>query len=163
MSASQNWFEHALRRRPWRTQRQALALGALAFFVALIIGALYLAQAAAVATLGRQLEEQIIVRNRLEQTNEQLRAEMARLQSMARLFERAREMGFTLAERGDIEYLVIPGYDPSARAAVVPLPAAPTAVPVYDESFLGWLQEQWDAFTRQQTPQTTIISPEEAP
>lgn len=160
MTPSQHWIQHALRRTPWRTQRQALALAALAFFVALIIGALYLAQAAAVATLGRQLEEQIIVRNRMEQTNEQLRAEIARLQSMARLFERARELGFAQAERSDIEYLVIPGYDPAARAAVVPLPAAPTVVPVYDESFLGWLQEQWDAFTRQQNP---AVSPEEAP
>lgn len=160
MTSSQNWFQHALRRTPWRTQRQALALAALAFFVALIIGALYLAQAAGVATLGRQLEEQIIVRNRLEQINEQLRAEIARLQSMARLFERARELGFTLAERGDIEYLVIEGYDPTVRAADVPLPAPPVAAPVYDESFLGWLQEQWDAFTRQQTP---AVSSEEAP
>ncbi len=159
MNASSNWLQHALRRTPWRTQRQALALAALAFFVAIIIGALYLAQAAAVATLGRQLEERIVVRNRLEQTNEQLRMEIARLQSMARLFERARELGFVLAERGDIEYLVIPGYDPAARAANVPLPAAPTAVPVYDESFLGWLQQQWDAFTRQQA---APVNPEEA-
>ncbi|MGQ9886855.1 MAG: hypothetical protein ACUVSX_00045 [Aggregatilineales bacterium] len=160
MSASPNWLQHALRRTPWRTQRQALALAALAFFVAIIIGALYLAQAAAVATLGRQLEEQIAVRNRLEQTNEQLRMEIARLQSMARLFERARELGFVLAERDDIEYLVIPGYDPAARAANVPLPAPPpTAVPVYDESFLGWLQQQWDAFTRQQA---APVNPEEA-
>ncbi len=160
MRSSQSWLQHALRRTPWRTQRQALALAALAFFVALIIGALYLAQAAAVATLGRQLEEQIIVRNRMEQTNERLRAEIARLQSMARLFERARELGFAQAERGDIEYLVIPGYDPAARAAAVPLPAAPTPMPVYDESFLGWLQEQWDAFTRQRNP---VVIVEEAP
>ncbi len=161
MTPSQRWIQHALRRTPWRTQRQALALAALAFFVALIIGALYLAQAAAVATLGRQLEEQIVVRNRMEQTNEQLRAEIARLQSMARLFERARELGFVQAERSDIEYLVIPGYNPAARAAALPLPAAPAAAPTYDESFLGWLQEQWDAFTRQPNP--AIISPEEAP
>lgn len=160
MNASSNWLQHALRRTPWRTQRQALALAALAFFVALIIGALYLAQAAAVATLGRQLEEQIVVRNRLEQTNEQLRMEIARLQSLARLFERARELGFALAERGDIEYLVIPGYNPAARTANVPLPAAPTPAPVYDESFLGWLQQQWDAFTRQQA---APLNPEETP
>lgn len=149
MNTSSRWLQHALRRSPWRTQRQALALLALAFFVAVIIGALYLAQAAAVATLGRQLEEQIALRNRLEQTNEQLRMEIARLQSMARLFERARELGFELAERSNIEYLVVPGYNPAARAATVPLPPAPTAVPVYDESFWGWLQQQWDAFTRQ--------------
>ncbi len=159
MNTSSNWLQHALRRTPWRTQRQALALAALAFSVAIIIGALYLAQAAAVATLGRQLEERIVVRNRLEQTNEQLRMEIARLQSMARLFERARELGFVLAERDDIEYLVIPGYDPAARAANVPLPAAPTPVPVYDESFLGWLQQQWDVFTRQQA---APVNPEEA-
>ncbi len=147
-----NWFQHALRRRPWRTQRQAFALAALSFVVALIIGALYLAQAAALSTTGRQLEALIAERNRIEQANEQLRAEIARFQSVPRLQERAREMGFVEAGRENIEYLIVPGYRPSRdRVAVTPLAPAPQrdVVPVYEETFLGWLQQQWDAFQRQ--------------
>ncbi|HLV35036.1 MAG TPA: hypothetical protein VKY59_07990, partial [Spirillospora sp.] len=94
---SNNWIDHALRRTPWRSQRQAAALVALGFFVALIIGALYLSQAVAVATTGRQLEALIAERNRLEQVNEELRAEIAGLRSVPRLQQRARELGFELA------------------------------------------------------------------
>ena len=86
-----NWFEHTFKRRPLRNQRQAVALVTLSFFVAIIIGALYLAQAANVSTTGRQLEDLILQRNQLEQSNEQLRAEIARLQSVPRLRDRARE------------------------------------------------------------------------
>lgn len=145
-----NWLNHALRRRPWRTQRQAFALATLGFFVALVIGALYLSQAAAVATTGRQLEDMIADRNRLEQMNEQLRAEIASLRSVPRLQQRARELGFDLAQREDIEYLVIDGYDPrQSEDRPVTLTVETGPAPVYDETFTGWLQQQWDAFTGQ--------------
>jgi hypothetical protein len=148
---SNNWFNHALRRAPWRHQRQAFALVALGFFVALIIGALYLSQSAAVAATGRQLESLISERNRLEQINEQLRAEIASLRSVPRLQQRARELGFELATRQDIEYLVIEGYNPQRDRAPLRLEvqAAAAAAPVYDETFTGWLQQQWAAFTNQ--------------
>src|SRR5690606_37878963 len=97
------WLGHVLRRTGWRPQRQMLALGTLAVFVAIIIGALYLAQAAATSTLGRQLEEMVTVRNQLEQENERLRDEIARLQSVPRLLQRAQELGFVIAERSQIE------------------------------------------------------------
>jgi cell division protein FtsB len=150
-----NWLGntlHTFRRRPWRTQRQAIALLTLSFFVAIIIGALYLTQASAVSTTGRQLEELIAQRNQLEQNNEQLRAEIAGFQSVPRLEQRARELGFVQAGRENIEYLVIVGYDPNREP--VPTPSIEEAaqidpVPVYDETFTGWLQQQWDSFTRQ--------------
>jgi len=147
---SNNWLDHALRRTPWRTQRQAVALVFLGFFVALVIGALFLSQAAAVATTGRQLEDLIADRNRLEQINEQLRAEIASLRSVPRLQQRARELGFELATREDIEYLVIDGYDPlRPEDRPVTLDVETDAAPVYDETFTGWLQQQLDAFTGQ--------------
>lgn len=147
-----NWFEHTFRRQPWRTQRQAIALLTLSFFVAIIIGALYLAQASAVSTTGRQLEELIAQRNQLEQTNEQLRADIAEYQSVPRLQQRAQELGFVLAGREDIEYLVIAGYDPNREPLPTPQQQSDLgaeAAPMYDETFLGWLQQQWDAFTNQ--------------
>ncbi len=146
---SNSWLDHALRRTPWRSQRQAFALAALGFFVALIIGALYLSQAAAVATTGRQLETLIAERNALEQANEQLRAEIASLRSVPRLQQRARELGFDLAGREDIEYLVIDGYNPDRAREPIRLEVQTDAVPMYDETFTGWLQQQWDAFAGQ--------------
>jgi len=147
---SQNWLQHTLRRRSWRVQRQAVALGALGLFVAIIIGALYLAQASSLSTLGRQLEDQIAERNRLEQTNEQLRAEIAELRSVPRLLARAQELQFVGAARDQIEYLVINGYNPNRTQTVAPVEEAPQEpLPVYDETFVGWVQQQWDSFRRQ--------------
>ncbi len=147
-----SWFNHTFRNRPWQNQRQAIALLTLSFFVAIVIGALYLAQASAVSTTGRQLEELIAQRNTLEQNNEQLRAEIAGFQSVPRLEQRARELGFTQAGRDNIEYLVIDGYDPNREPLATPIPEEAPAtdlVPVYDETFLGWLQQQWDSFSSQ--------------
>jgi hypothetical protein len=148
---NENWLQHALRNTQWRIQRQAVALAGLGLFVAVIIGALYLAQSASLATLGRQLETLIARRNLLEQTNEQLRAEIAELRSVPRLLARAKDLGFVETDRSNIEYLAVQGYNPNrGESAVQPEAAAQTApVPVYDESFIGWLQQQWDAFMSQ--------------
>ncbi|NWG16114.1 MAG: hypothetical protein HXY41_05720 [Chloroflexi bacterium] len=146
---SQEWFQHALRGTGWRMQRQAVALGALGLVIAIIIGALYLAQSASVATLGRQLEALIARRNQLEQTNEQIRSEIAQLRSVPRLLARAQEMGFTTAGRESIEYLVVDGYNPNRTPARVVTEAPQKELPVYDETFTGWLQQQWDWLTGQ--------------
>jgi hypothetical protein len=146
---SQNWFRHTFRRRPWRVQRQAVALGALGLFVAIIIGALYLAQASSQSTLGRQLEDLIVRRNQLEQTNEQLRAEIAGLRSVPRLLARAQELGFVEALRDQIEYLVIDGYNPHRSQTAAPIQEEEEPLPVYDETLIGWFQQQWDSFTVQ--------------
>lgn len=144
-----NWFQHALRDNPLRFQRQAVALAALGLFVAIIIGALYLAQSASVATLGRQLEELITQRNRLEQTNEQLRTEIAQLRSVPRLLARAQELGFVQANESNIEYLYVDGYNPRRDEIITVAEAEPPPLPTYDESFVGWLQQLWDSFSSQ--------------
>ncbi|MBI5669519.1 MAG: hypothetical protein HZC41_16065 [Chloroflexi bacterium] len=146
---SQRWLQHALRGTTWRMQRQAVALAGLGIFIAIIIGALYLAQSASVASLGRQLEGMIARRNQLEQTNEQLRSEIAQLRSVPRLLARAQEMGFVPAGRENIEYLVVDGYNPNRKPVAVVTEEPPEALPDYEESFTGWLQQQWDSFVRQ--------------
>jgi len=146
---NQNWLQHALRDTPFKLQRQAIALAGLGLFVAIIIGALYLAQSTANATLGRQLEELIAKRDQLEQTNEQLRSSIAQLRSVPRLLDRAKQLGFVDSGQQNIEYLVVNGYNPN-RVQATPQPeAARPDVPEYDESFVGWVQQQWDAFTSQ--------------
>lgn len=145
-----NWLQHTLREGPWRTRRQAVAFISLGIFVAIIIGALYLAQAASTSTTGRQLEQLIQQRNQLEQANEQLRAEIAALKSVPRLLARAQELGFVPASRENMEYLVVDGYNP-ARETVIELPQEDNNEPVlvYEETLIGWLQQQFDTFSNQ--------------
>ncbi len=144
-----SWIEHTLDRSRWRPQRQALALATLGIFVLIIIGALYLSQSSSATALGRQLEDLISQRDDLEQQNEQLKADIASLQSMPRLQARAEELGFRAAGADDIEYLVVDGYDPDQQTAAIPLETKTAPVPAYDESFSGWLQQQWDALRHQ--------------
>jgi hypothetical protein len=147
---SGQWLGHTLRRTRWRPRREAVALGTLGLVVGIIIGALYLAQSAATSTMGRQLEDLITLRNELEQENERLRVEIASLQSVPRLLARAQELGFTLAGRSQIEYLVIDGYNPNRNQIVTQAEISRTpALPVYDESFSGWVQQQLDRLAGQ--------------
>ncbi len=141
---SGNWVEHALRQTGWQPQRQVVALASLGFFIALILGALYLTQVASEATTNRRLSTLLAERDELERTNEQLRAEIARLKSVPRLQARAAELGFSIANRGQIEYLVVPGFHPPRPDTVAPIEVSEGPRPVYDESFAGWVGEQWE-------------------
>jgi hypothetical protein len=142
-------IRHALQRSALRPRRQAASLAVLGMFVAIFIGALYLSQASSTSTLGRQLSDLIDERDRLEQENEQLRAEIAGYRTVERLLRRAQELGFNPANSLDIRYLVVSGYDPYRDEAVVPLEAEAEPLPEYDESFVGWIQQQWDLLTGQ--------------
>ncbi|MCB9452654.1 MAG: hypothetical protein H6672_14545 [Anaerolineaceae bacterium] len=147
---TQDWLGHALRNTTWRLRQQTAALAALGLFIAVIIGALYLMQAASIATLNRQLQELIAERNLLEQSNEQIRSEIAQLRTVFRLRSRALELGFVEAERDQIEYLVVDGYNPNRESTQLQVAQEEAAnLPVYDETFGGWLQQQWDNFTHQ--------------
>ena len=144
-----NWFQHTLQRSGWRPQNQAIALATVGVFIALIIGALYLSQVASNATTGRRLEELLNERNELQSTNEQLRAEIGGLKSVPNLLARAQALGFVPADDSSIEYLVIDGYNPNRSETVAPVEQQASTLPTYDESFGGWLQQQWDALRRQ--------------
>jgi hypothetical protein len=145
MKRQDNWFEHALRRTGWQPQRQMIALATLGFFISLILGALYLSQVVSDATTHRHLTALIEERDELERSNEQLRVDIARFKSVPRLQERAISLGFTVAESGQIEYLVVPGYIPQRVDTVAPIVTEEQDRPLYDETFTGWLQQQWDA------------------
>jgi cell division protein FtsB len=148
---SQDFMQQVRKHSEFRPTRSIIAVGTLFLFVGIIIGALYLSQSSTTSALGRQLEELVIERNDLEQANEQLRAEIASLRGVGRLLTRAQELGFVPAEQGQIQYLVVSGYnavDEPLEALAIP-EAEPVVIPVYDESFFGWAQQQFDSLRRQ--------------
>lgn len=146
--AVSRWLQQ-IQHNEWRPTRGMLAIGTLALFVALIIGALYLSQAATTSTIGRQLEDLVTERNDLELQNEQLRAEIASLRGVGRLLTRAQELGFEQADATDIDYVVVQGYEPQRDAVITPDRESAAAAPVYDESFIGWAQQQFDSLRQQ--------------
>jgi hypothetical protein len=144
-----NWFQHVLRRSNFQPRRQAIALGAAGVLITLVVGVLVLTQVASTATLGRQLDQLVAERNRLERMNEQLRVEIAELKSVPNLLARAQALGFVPAPAESIEYLPVDGYDPRREPPVPPQEEQEDTVPTYDETFWGWLQQTWDTLTGQ--------------
>ncbi len=140
-------LQQAVWQAPWRTQTQSIAIIALGLVVAIIIGALYLAQATVTATTGRQLEQLSATRDFLQRAIDDASSEIALKRNINTLRGRAQALGFASVGPDKMEYLVVDGYSP-ARAT--PTPAA-TAAPifVYDETFNGWVKQQWDTMLKQ--------------
>ncbi len=143
-----DWVQHALRQAPWRAQVQTAATVALILVVSAVVGALYLAQATTSAVTGRDLEALEAERARLIRANEELRAQIAMLQSVPVLIARAREMGFEPATHDRIEYLVVEGYSPRPEPITV-VEIETSEPPRYDATLGGWFAEQWDRFVQE--------------
>ena len=132
---------------PWRTQNQTLAILALVMVVAIIIGVLYLAQATTTATTGRELENLQSTRDYLQRANEETNAEIASKRNIVDLRGRAQNLGFVPASSDQIQYIVVDGYAPDRATPTPEMTAAPTFV--YDETFNGWVQKEWDTLVKQ--------------
>jgi cell division protein FtsB len=100
---AQNWVQHALDRSAWRPERQVAWLIILGIVITLIFAGVYLSQIANYATTNRQIEALIQQRDRLERENEALRADIAQLQTVPLLLQRAEVRGFHPATASDIE------------------------------------------------------------
>ena len=149
---AQNWIQHTFRRQRFQSQTQAATLAALGVFIALVLGALYLSQVASFAITNREIEGLIEQRDELERTNEQLIAEIASFRTVPRLLSRAQEIGFRPATNADIEYLVVDGYNPNRTLEIVDTSNAPSeleTVPVYDQTFSGWIEQQFSILRQQ--------------
>ncbi|MCU0475611.1 MAG: hypothetical protein MUC99_05810 [Anaerolineae bacterium] len=141
--------QQAIRRTGWRPERQAVTLGLLGVFLALVMGGLYLSQVATEASRGREMRDLIAQRDELERFNEALRVEIAELQSLGRLQARARELGFVPADQDDQIFVVVEGYSANRTRTVAPLQSTEDDLPQYSESFSGWLQQQLDTLRQQ--------------
>jgi hypothetical protein len=145
-----NLFKHARNRPSWQPQRQAAWLVLLGVLITLTFGGISLSQIANYASTNREIEALIEERNRLELENEQYRAEIASLQTVPRLLERAEALGYQPATAADIEHITVDGYNPNRDETVVELQEdEEVAAPQYDATFAGWLQQEWDKLVNQ--------------
>jgi cell division protein FtsB len=126
-----------------------VAVVVLLAVVTLIIGALYLAQTTTSITTARDIRQLDQQKGRLERENELLRAEIARLNSLQNLEERAATLGFRPAGPDDILYLVVDSYVYNQPAPTPTLVIATPTPDTYEENFAGWLKRQFDALREQ--------------
>jgi hypothetical protein len=123
-------FLRAFRQAPWRTQTQAVAAWSVILMAVFVLGGLYLAVASRAAAAGRDLQTLEARKAAILLENDQLRSELAHLQSVDRLARRALELGYLPAQTAQIEYLRVDSYpyhmvtSPPPRAAELPQPPA---------------------------------------
>lgn len=110
---------------------------------------MYLAANAKVAEAGRKvliLEGQ---RKELMQRNAELTSQLARLLAPESMMERASELGFRAARPGEIDYLIVEGYQPPDEF-VAPQPPLEGngpgggVSPSYSETIGDWLSRAFD-------------------
>jgi hypothetical protein len=141
---NENWFQHTLRRTGWRPRRQVIAVGTLGVFVALILAVLYLSQVAMEASRGRQMRTMIADRDELERQNEELRVQIAEMESLPRLQARAAELGFVEATASQIRYMVVDGYTANRQATVARQEEVVEEPQLeYSERFDSWVSDFW--------------------
>ncbi len=88
-------------------------LGIISILIAFsLLGGIYLTQASHVAITGRRVQELEAQKKQLQEQNMQLMAEIAELESVQRLAQRAQELGFVRPDMEQLEFLVIA--EPSA-------------------------------------------------
>jgi len=131
----------------WQTPQQPIAIIGLIVVVGVIIGALYLAQATVTATTGTELLQLQRTREFLTRSISDMQAQIAERRNISTLRGRAQQLGFEPASAADLNYLVVPGYSP-IRATATPFATQPPPLE-YDETFEGFIRQQWDALVKQ--------------
>ena len=111
-----------------------------------IVGSVYLTQAARSATAGRELQEMERRRDQLLMENDLLMAQIAELKAVPRLQSRALALGFRPADATTLEYLPVERLPPLEEALLPPVIVAEETeppLPAYKETLGGWLRQQW--------------------
>ncbi len=140
-------LQRALNQIPWRNSSQVMTLIAVGGLVAIIIGSLYLAQATVTATTFSELVQLKATRDFFQRSNSETEAQIALRRNISTLKGRAQALGFQPAGPDQIEYIVVEGYSPLRATPTPQPPLVPTIV--YDETFNGWVQQQWNALVQQ--------------
>jgi len=110
------------RRLGMLTEAQAAAGWGVIVVLAALLGAIYLNQASRIATIGRRVQMEQNDLDEFKRANADLERQIAEAQSLSRLDEEARRLGFVPSTPADIDYVVIPQYptEPADAATIIP-------------------------------------------
>ncbi len=133
-------ISRAFKQAPWRVQVQLIASLAAIAIVIVALGGLYLIEASGAATAGRDVQSLQLQKAELELAIDRQRALIASAKSVARLEARTRELGYTPAQAGQLDFVLVEGYyGPQLHVPVAADPAPQPELPDYNETLGTWL------------------------
>jgi cell division protein FtsB len=100
-------ISHCIKRNQRVLEGRATAGMLIILVVLSLLGWIYLSQASHVATTSRRVQELEGQKNKLHEENLRLMSEIATLESVSRLDERARELGFVEADLQEADFLLV--------------------------------------------------------
>jgi cell division protein FtsL len=110
MSNFMQWVTHGIKRGRFEMSRRTLVYFAVVVALLVLVATLYLMLVSRTAAQGRHIEQLRADLAWLKKENEQLEVEIAKVDSVARLWSRAIELGFVPADQ--VEYLSVPVGEP---------------------------------------------------
>jgi len=106
----------------WLTEAQAALGWAVLLAMAAVLGAIYLHQTSGIAEVGRTVQRLQYELDEIKRINSGLELDIAHAQSLERLIEEAKRLGFVPATPEDIEVIIIDNFpsdgdDPESNGA----------------------------------------------
>ena len=108
MSGFMDWVTHGIKRGKFEMGSRTALYVCVVVAVLTLVAALYLVLVSHTAARGRHIEQLQAELFRLQRENEQIELEIATESSVARLWERATELGFAPAKPGQVDFLFPP-------------------------------------------------------
>jgi hypothetical protein len=132
-------LSRAFKQAPWRVQVQVIASLAAIAVVIVALGGLYLTEASRAATAGRDVQALQAQKADLQFAIDRQTALIAQAKAVARLEQRAQELGYKPADMSQIDFVVVNGYyGPNTGVPVEAAEPLPAALPNYDETLGTW-------------------------
>jgi cell division protein FtsL len=132
---------------PWRKQVKYIVLSLLMVVFAALVAGVYLSVTARAATYGREI---LLMQTKIDDQElviADMKTQLADITSATAMQNRASDLGFEPIEKGQAEYILVPGYTPREALNLAPPPSPVTAVaaslpPGYTESLIDWVRQR---------------------
>jgi cell division protein FtsL len=136
----------------WLTEAQAALGWGVLMTLAAVLGAIYLSQTTRIAGVGRTVQDLQLQLDTVKRVNAELERDIAAAQSLERLQEEARRLGFVRANADDVEYRIIHEYPLSLPEQVVESEPPPMPVESIREALGQVLQRGIGGLTQGVSP-----------
>ncbi len=139
-----NRIIQAYQQAPWRSQLQGVGLFMIILVCLVLAAGLFLGISGQAATAGLELRAMQDQAESLRQNIASIEVNLAYYTSVAKMQERAYELGYKRISPADVLYVVVPGYSGRAPVTLAGKPGdsllpEPIIKPVYTQSLWDWM------------------------